>query len=101
MSVSKEEAASRGVLLCGKCRQAEAPVMVLDASYLRCPSCNSRKRKSWLLASPARPDATQDGVVGTILALTDAQGHKRQEELGLQTHLDAMVDGALLHMRGV
>lgn len=100
MSVSKEEA-SQSVLLCGKCRRAEAPEMVLDASSLRCLSCNRRKRKSWLLASPARLDATQDGEVGTLLALADAQSHMRQEELSVWTHLDAMVDGALLHMRGV
>lgn len=75
--------------------------MVLDASSPGCLSCNRRKRKSWLLASPARLGAAQDGEVGTILALADAQSHKRQEELGVRTHLDAMVDSALLHMRGV
>lgn len=36
-----------------------------------------------------------------MLAQADAQCPKRREELGVQTHLDAMVDGALFHMRGV
>lgn len=74
--------------------------MVLDASSFRCLSCSCRKRKSWLFASPASLDATQEGAVGTVLVLTDAQGPKRREELGRRTHLDAMVDGALFHMRG-
>lgn len=97
-SVSKE--IYQTVLPCGKRRRAEAPAMVLCASSFRCLSCNRRKRKSWLLASPASLDATQDGAVGTVVVLTDAQGPKRREELVMRTHLDAMVDGALLHMRG-
>lgn len=74
--------------------------MVLAASSLRCLSRNRRITKSWLLAFPASWDATQDGQVDTILALADARCPKRRCELGMRTHLDAMVDGALFHMRG-